>query len=222
MISEIVSIRQVTIPQRSSNQTEKKVISLPKRFALHQAAVQIVRQYREHGTEQQLKHGRAPLVSTCASPAFPVPRQPSRLRFRPVPDRQLPGAFSCDLLHRIRYAAQWRAEIRKIDQREQQARDPEQMHMGEERQKSQDGDDLKLQFLRLVRHPFGQRVQTQIEIADRQDGDDQKDTHHDHPDVRFAGRRDEGRQMVGSQRMKLIAHEFLLSRNIASRRGDGS
>ena len=70
--------------------------------------------------------------------------------------------------------------------------------MGEEREKPEDRDNLELQFLRLVRHPFRQRVQSQIEIADRKDRKDQKNADHHHPDVRFAGRRDEGRQVVRS------------------------
>ena len=81
--------------------------------------------------------------------------------------------------------------------------------MGEERQEPKDSNDFELQFLRFVSHPLWQRVQLQIEIANRQDGDDQEDAHHHHQNVRFAGRRDETRQMVGSQRMKLIAQMFL-------------
>ena len=59
--------------------------------------------------------------------------------------------------------------------------------MGEQRQQPQHSDDLELQLLRLVSHPLGQRVQLQIEVANRENGDNQEDTHHDHPDVRFAG-----------------------------------
>lgn len=73
------------------------------------------------------------------------------------------------------------------------------------RQQPEDGDDLELQFLRFVGHPLGERVQLQIEIADPENGDDQEDAHYDHQDVRFAGRRDEGGQMMRSQWMKLIA-----------------
>jgi hypothetical protein len=81
--------------------------------------------------------------------------------------------------------------------------------MGEQRQESQDSDDLELQLLRLVSHPLGQRVQLQIEVANRQDGDNQEDAHHDHPDVRFAGRRDETGQVVRGQWVKLIAQSSL-------------
>ena len=81
--------------------------------------------------------------------------------------------------------------------------------MGEERQKAKDSNDFELQFLRFVGHPLWQSVQMQIEIAHGQDGDDQENTHHHHQNVRFTGRRNETRQMVGSQRMKLIAQKFL-------------
>jgi hypothetical protein len=52
-------------------------------------------------------------------------------------------------------------------------------------------------------------VQFQVEIAHRQDRNYQNDSHHDHQDIRFAGCRDEGGQMVRSYRMKLIAQMFL-------------
>ena len=199
------------MPHLSSNQTEKNVISLPRRLPCTRAAVQVVRQDREHGAEDQLKHGRAPPSFDARGFGFSgPPRAAGALPPHPASQRQhRSGETTRDLLDRTRDAAQWRAKVRKVDHRKQQARDPEQMHMGEQRQKPQDGDDLELQFLRLVSHPLGQRVQLQIEVANRQDGDDQEDTHHDHPDIRLAGRRDETRQMVRSQRMKLIAQMFL-------------
>ena len=42
---------------------------------------------------------------------------------------------------------------------EQQARDPENVLMGEQRQQAQHGDNLELDLLRLVGHALGQRVQ---------------------------------------------------------------
>src|SRR6266850_6102792 len=126
--------------------------------------------------------------------------------------------ITSDLLDRTCDAAQWRAEVRKVDHRKQQSCDPEQVHMGEQRQEPQHSDDLELQLLRFVSHPLGQRVQFQIQVANRQDGDNQEDAHHHHPDVRFDGRSDETGQMVGSQWMKLIAQMFLhVLANIRSR-----
>ena len=116
---------------------------------------------------------------------------------------RLPGAtivrrIVSDPLDRTRDVSQGRAEVRKVDHREQQSCNPEQVDMGEQREEPQDSDDLELQLLRLVSHPLRQRVQFQIEIANREDGDDQDDPHHDHQDIRFAGCRDEGGQMVRS------------------------
>jgi hypothetical protein len=44
---------------------------LAETLTLHQAAVQIVRQDRQHRAENQLKHGRAPWLLTQAFPALP-------------------------------------------------------------------------------------------------------------------------------------------------------
>jgi len=41
-------------------------------------------------------------------------------------------------------------------------------------------------------------VQSPIEIADDQQDNDQEDAHHDHEDIGFTGRRDEGWQMRGA------------------------
>jgi hypothetical protein len=48
-----------------------------------------------------------------------------------------------------------------------------------------------LQLLRFVRHLLGQGVQTQIEIADCQNGSDQNDTDNHHEDVGVTGSGDE-------------------------------
>jgi hypothetical protein len=88
--------------------------------------------------------------------------------------------------------------------------------MGEERQQAKHGDNFELQLLRLVRHPLRQRMQLKVKIADGHDGEDQKNSHRDHQHIRLAGRCDEARQMMGSQRVKLIAHMNLQFRSIAS------
>jgi hypothetical protein len=53
VIKEIVSIRQIVIPQRSSYQTVKIVISLPI-FSLHVTAVKIVGKDADHRAEQEV------------------------------------------------------------------------------------------------------------------------------------------------------------------------
>src|SRR5262249_21111832 len=54
------------------------------------------------------------------------------------------------------------AKIRQVDQRQQQSGDPEDMHMREERDQPQDGDDLELYFLAFVSHVLGQRMQSKV------------------------------------------------------------
>ena len=55
--------------------------------------------------------------------------------------------------------AQPTAKVGEFDQGEQQARDPENVHVGEKRDEAQNRDNLELQFMRLVRNALGQRVQ---------------------------------------------------------------
>jgi hypothetical protein len=80
------------------------------------------------------------------------------------------------------------------------------MNVREKRQQSQNSHDFELKLLRFVRHPLGQAVQSQVEIADRKDCGNQNDTHHNHENVGLTRRCDERRQMVRSQWMKLIVH----------------
>ena len=74
---------------------------------------------------------------------------------------------ACDLLDRSRDAAEERTDIGKLDQRQQQSGNPKRMYMGEKREQPEDGDDLKLYFLRLVRHALRQRVQSKEQDAER-------------------------------------------------------
>ena len=109
-------------------------------------------------------------------------------------------------------AAQRRAEIGQVDHGQQQPRDPEQMDVGKERQQAENGDDLELQLLRFVRHALGQRVQPQIDVADRQNGSDQDDANDHHQDVRVTRRGDKRGQMMRRVRMKQLAQAALHSR----------
>src|SRR5882724_11995877 len=69
---------------------------------------------------------------------------------------------ACNFLDRPCDAAQRCAEIGDIDHGKQQPRYPEQVDVRKERQQAQDGYDLELQFLRLVRHALRQAMQPQI------------------------------------------------------------
>src|SRR5215211_299579 len=80
------------------------------------------------------------------------------------------------------------------------------MHMGEEGQKAQHGDDLELQLVTPVRNPFGQGVQTKEQDTDRQNGNEQKHGHSHHEDVGLAGGGNERWQMVGSCRVRRRTH----------------
>ena len=115
--------------------------------------------------------------------------------------RPLAGRDAGELLERPGHPAERGAEIGQVDHREQQARDPEEMDMREERQEAQHRDDFHLKLLGLVRHALGQAVQPQEQDTDRQDGDDQEHGHHGHEDVRFARGGDERRQLMRRSRV---------------------
>jgi hypothetical protein len=101
-----------------------------------------------------------------------------------------------DLLKGSRDPAERPPEVRNVDQCKQQARHPEDVHVGEEGEQAQYGDDLELQFVGLVRHALGQGVQPQEQEADRQHGDHQKHRHDHHEDIGLAGRGDERWQVM--------------------------
>ena len=107
--------------------------------------------------------------------------------------------------------AQRRAEVRQVDHGEEQADHPVQVVVREQRQQAQHGHDLKLELLRLVGHPLGQRVQVQIEVPDRENGDDQKNTDSDHQDIGITWRGDERRQVMGRAGMNRLAQKTLHS-----------
>ena len=93
------------------------------------------------------------------------------------------------------HAAERGPEVGEIDHGEQEPDHPEDVHVREQGYKSQHRDDLELQLVRPVRHPFRQRVQAQEQVADREHGDNQENGHHRHQDVGPARVRDEGRQV---------------------------
>jgi hypothetical protein len=74
--------------------------------------------------------------------------------------------------------------------------------MREESDEAQDGDDLELNFVPLVRHSLGQSVQAQKQNAEPQNGEQQNRRHDDHEHIGLAGGCDERRQMVRRSRVK--------------------
>src|SRR5947209_1293126 len=67
-------------------------------------------------------------------------------------ERVFARLYAGNFLGGCRNPAERCAEIGQIDQRKQQARYPENVHMREQRNKTQDGDDLELQLLGSMRH----------------------------------------------------------------------
>jgi hypothetical protein len=93
------------------------------------------------------------------------------------------------------------AEIRHIDKSDHKARNPEGVVMSEQRQQTQNGDNLDLHFLSSVGDPLGQRVQAQKQDTDAENGADDHQSGHGEQDVRLAGRGDKARHMTGCIRM---------------------
>ena len=60
------------------------------------------------------------------------------------------------------------AEIGNVDEGNQQPDDPENMHVREERDQAETGDELELNFLCLVRDVLGQRMQAEVQNAEKQ------------------------------------------------------
>lgn len=101
------------------------------------------------------------------------------------------------LLNRSRDAAKETAKIRDVDECQQQTGDPEDVHVREEREQAEDGNDLELDLMPLVRHALRQRVQAQEQNAKSEDTQDKQDRHRDHKGIGLARRGDEHRQMLG-------------------------
>ena len=74
-------------------------------------------------------------------------------------DRTLAGFKTGHFFGRSGDPAERVAEIWKVDQRKQQASYPEDVHVREESNEAQDGDNFKLDLVRFVGHSFGQGMQ---------------------------------------------------------------
>jgi hypothetical protein len=114
-------------------------------------------------------------------------------------------------LNRARDAAKKATEVGKVDKRQQQSGDPENVHVREESNQSQDCDNLELHFLALVRYLLGQRMQSQVQDTETDDGRAKDYGRNDHEHVGLAGRGDECRQMVSSGGVQLLSHIEILS-----------
>ena len=88
-------------------------------------------------------------------------------------------------------------EVRQFDHRDHEARDPEDVHVREERDEAENRNELGLHLVGLVGDVFGQRVQAEEEDAEPEHGESQNDGRDDHEHVRFTGRGHKARQMFG-------------------------
>src|SRR5262249_53549583 len=93
------------------------------------------------------------------------------------------------------------AEIGKVDQRQQQTGNPEDVLVREQGNEAQHGDDLELQLVAPVRDALGQGVQSEEQDTDAQNGAEENHGHDHHEHVGLAGGGDERRQMVGCYRV---------------------
>src|SRR5690349_15634341 len=100
------------------------------------------------------------------------------------------------------------AEVGKINERQQQAGNPENVHVGKESNQSQDGDDFELYFLPFMGDLLGQRMQAKIQDAETKDADAKSHSHNDHENVGIARRRDEHRKMVSRDGINLFSHDM--------------
>ena len=193
--------------QLEPHRKERDLLADP--FALPVAAIEIIRKYRQQRAEEQFKHGLC--TSLLAPPAFSMRALASAVAAAcTVPSRRLGWVLfrrnAGHLLDRSGNPAQRRAEVRQVDHGEEQADHPEQVVVREQRQQAQHGHDFKLELLRLVGHPLRQRVQVQIEVTDRENGDDQKNADADHQNVGVIRCGDEGWQVMGRAGVNRLAH----------------
>src|SRR5215510_16237277 len=80
------------------------------------------------------------------------------------------------------------------------------MHMREEGNETQDGDNLELQLVGSMRHALWQGMQPKEQNAEHQDGEPQDDGHDDHEPVCVTCGGDERRQMMGGSGVKRLGH----------------
>jgi hypothetical protein len=121
------------------------------------------------------------------------------------------GFHSGHPLDRARDAAKKATEVGKVDERQQQCSDPENVHVRKESNQPKYGDNLELHFLALVRYLLGQRMQSQVQDTETDNGRAKDYGRNDHEHVGLARRGDKCRQMVSSSGIQLLSHIEILS-----------
>jgi hypothetical protein len=80
------------------------------------------------------------------------------------------------------------------------------VHMCEQGNETQDGDNLELQLMGSMRHSLGQGMQPEEQNAEHENRERQDDAHYDHEPICFTRSGDERRQMVGGSGVKGLSH----------------
>src|SRR5262245_14428384 len=78
--------------------------------------------------------------------------------------------YASDLLGGCRNPGEWRAKIGQIDQRKQQTRYPKNVHMCEQRNETQDSDNIELQLVGSISPALGQGRQPNEQKDEQQEG----------------------------------------------------
>jgi len=102
-------------------------------------------------------------------------------------------------------AAEEATEIRNVDEGQQQARHPENMHVREERYQAEDRNNLELDLVAFVRDALGQCVQAQEENAEADHCDSKGDRHDDHEHIGLARCGNKKGQMFGRSGMRRLS-----------------
>jgi hypothetical protein len=99
----------------------------------------------------------------------------------------LPG----DGFDRSCYAPEWRQEVGKVDEGKQQSCNPEGMLMRQQTEQTQHGDNVELNFLRLVRHSLRERMDRQEDDSGSNNAANDHHHHNIEEYISIARRRDE-------------------------------
>jgi hypothetical protein len=114
------------------------------------------------------------------------------------------------ILERFCHPPKRPSEIRKVDERQNQARNPEDMIVREKRQQTQNCHDLELEFLALVSHTFRQRVQSQKQKKKCNHDCEQEYRHDDKKPICLTRRGYETWQDMRRNWIEICGHWYLL------------
>ena len=170
--------------------------------------LEVVGQEGEHRAQQELKHVSAPF---SADP-WPATRHWIRARDQRA-GSLLPAATRCRPFSRgAGNAAERGAEIGQVNDRQQKASNPENVHLCKQREQSQYRYDLELHLLYFVSHASGQRLEPQKQDSRRQNSDDDEHRHDVHQHIVATGSSDENWQMACRRWVQCVRQRFAPNR----------